>query len=191
MRLDWLRERASQQFFCLVFLPGLGLINPADFFTKILPAYRQIAALPFLYGTPFPIFHHPHPSHPILTIAPVVAMQSSTGTPLPKPPHNFTAFCFYLHCLLCLHASRLTRLCYSLVLSPTLSRETNAPANPGTTAGCWSLNFLCLFHSFLPSRRSPAFKFLKKHSWCLASSRKFATSLVLVYISIVLTLHAC
>ncbi len=87
MRLDWLKERASQQFFRLVFL--LGLINPADFFTitKILPVYRHIAALPFLTGTPHTPFlvctTPPSPSHPILTIAPVVAMQSSTGTPLP------------------------------------------------------------------------------------------------------------
>ncbi len=35
MRLDWIRERAGQKFSRLVFLPGL--INPADFFTKILP----------------------------------------------------------------------------------------------------------------------------------------------------------
>jgi hypothetical protein len=53
MRLDWLKERASQQFFRLVFLPGL--INPADFFTKILPVYRHLAALPFLHGTPYTI----------------------------------------------------------------------------------------------------------------------------------------
>ena len=57
MRLDWIRERAGQNFFRLVFLPGL--INPADFFTKILPIYRHIAALPFLHGTP----HHPQPPH--------------------------------------------------------------------------------------------------------------------------------
>ncbi len=50
MRLDWLKERAGQQFFRLVFIPGL--INPADVFTKILPIYRHIAALPFLHGTP-------------------------------------------------------------------------------------------------------------------------------------------
>jgi hypothetical protein len=84
MRLDWLKERASQQFFRLVFLPGL--INPADFFTKILPVYRHIAALlPFLHGTPYPTLFAPppSPSHPILTIDAVVAMQSSTGTPLP------------------------------------------------------------------------------------------------------------
>jgi hypothetical protein len=66
MRLDWLKERASQQFFCLVFIPGL--INPADFFTKILPIYRHIAALPFLHGTPYPIPFSPNPipitSHP-------------------------------------------------------------------------------------------------------------------------------
>ena len=59
MRLDWLKERASQHFFRLVFLPGL--INPADFFTKILPVYRHLAALPFLHGTPYPIPHAPTP----------------------------------------------------------------------------------------------------------------------------------
>jgi hypothetical protein len=48
MRLDWMKERASQKFFRLIFLPGL--INPADFFTKLLPVYRHIAALPFLHG---------------------------------------------------------------------------------------------------------------------------------------------
>ncbi len=53
MRLDWLKERASQLFFRLVFLPGL--INPADFFTKILSIYRHLAALLFLHGTPYPI----------------------------------------------------------------------------------------------------------------------------------------
>jgi hypothetical protein len=57
MRLDWIKERAGQKFFRLVFLPGL--INPADFFTKILPVYRHIAALPFLHGTPY----HPQPPH--------------------------------------------------------------------------------------------------------------------------------
>ena len=57
MRLDWIRERAGQNFFRLVFIPGL--INPADFFTKILPIYRHISALPFLHGTP----HHPPPPH--------------------------------------------------------------------------------------------------------------------------------
>jgi hypothetical protein len=82
MRLDWLKERASQQFFRLIFFPGL-IKNLADFFTKILPVYRHIAALPFLHGTPYPtsLAPPPSPSHPIHTIAPVVAMQSSTGTP--------------------------------------------------------------------------------------------------------------
>jgi hypothetical protein len=65
MRLDWLKERASQQFFRLVFIPGL--INPADFFAKI-PIYRHIAALPFLHGTPYLIPFPPNPlpitSHP-------------------------------------------------------------------------------------------------------------------------------
>ena len=59
MRLDWLKERVSQQFFRPVFLPGL--INPADFFTKILPIYRHIAALPFLHGTPYPTSSPPQP----------------------------------------------------------------------------------------------------------------------------------
>jgi hypothetical protein len=65
MRLDWLKERASQQFFRLVFLPGL--INPADFFTKILPVYRHLAALPFLHGTPYTIPYAltPHPTTPL------------------------------------------------------------------------------------------------------------------------------
>jgi hypothetical protein len=65
MRLDWLRERASKQFFRLVFLPDL--INPTDFFTKILPVYRHLAALPFLHGTPYPIPYAPtpHPTTPL------------------------------------------------------------------------------------------------------------------------------
>jgi hypothetical protein len=44
-----------------------GLINPADFFTKILPVYRHIAALPFLHGTwhsiPYPFCTAPPPHH--------------------------------------------------------------------------------------------------------------------------------
>ncbi len=56
MRLDWLKERAGQHFFRLVFLPGL--INPADFFTEILPIYRHLAALPFPH-TPSPASTQP------------------------------------------------------------------------------------------------------------------------------------
>jgi hypothetical protein len=55
MRLDWMKERAGQNFSRRVFLPGL--INPADFFTKFLPVYRHIVTLPFLHGTPY----HPQP----------------------------------------------------------------------------------------------------------------------------------
>jgi hypothetical protein len=58
MRLDRIMERAGQKLFSLVFLPGL--INPADFFNKILPNYRHIAALIFLHGTPY----HLPPPHP-------------------------------------------------------------------------------------------------------------------------------
>jgi hypothetical protein len=71
MRLDWLKERVSQKFLRLVFLPGL--INLSDFFTKILPVYRHIAALPFLHGTPY----YPQPTH---TITP----PNTTAT---HPPH--------------------------------------------------------------------------------------------------------
>ncbi len=86
MRLDWLKERVSQHFLRLVFLPGL--INPADFFTKILPVYRHLAALPFLHGTPYypqtqntsPTPNPPKPNH--LTPDPVVGTQHATGTHL-------------------------------------------------------------------------------------------------------------
>jgi hypothetical protein len=83
MRLHWLKERAGQQFFRLVFIPGI--INPAGFFTKILSIYRHIAALPFLHGTPYPIPFAPtlSPSHHIPITAPVAAMQSATRTHLP------------------------------------------------------------------------------------------------------------
>jgi hypothetical protein len=65
MRLDWLKERVGQQFFRLIFLPGL--ITPADFFIKILLVFRHIAALPFLHGTPYPIppALKPHPNTPL------------------------------------------------------------------------------------------------------------------------------
>jgi hypothetical protein len=67
MRPDWIKER-GQNFFRLVFLPGL--INPADFFTKILPVYRHIAALatlssrhPLPSATPTPFSPHTPPHH--------------------------------------------------------------------------------------------------------------------------------
>ncbi len=72
MRLDWIKERTGQNFVRLVFLPGL--INPADFFTKILPVYRHISALPLLHGTPY----HPQPPH------------LSASTPPPTTPHHLT-----------------------------------------------------------------------------------------------------
>ena len=92
----------------------------------------------------------------------------------PLTPLHF----FYLPRTPCFCASRLTRLCPALVPSPPLSRGTNAPANPGRSTGCWSFKLLvsCIIHysclcscltspflSFLPSRRSPAFKFFSKH----------------------------
>ncbi len=70
MRLDWVKKRASQNFFRLVFLPGV--INPADFFTKILSVYHHIAALPFLHGTPY----YPQPPH------------SFAATPPPTTPYH-------------------------------------------------------------------------------------------------------
>jgi hypothetical protein len=57
MGLDWIRERAGQNFFRLVFLPGL--INPADFFTKSLLVYR-----PYLSFTAPHTILHPHPFCP-------------------------------------------------------------------------------------------------------------------------------
>ncbi len=86
MRLDWLKERAGQQFFRLVFIPGL--INPADFFTKILPSTAKLTSLPYpsftaphtLYLLSPPL--SPSPSHYIPITASVAAMQSATGTNL-------------------------------------------------------------------------------------------------------------
>ena len=86
MRLDWLKERASQQFFRFVFLPGL--INPADFFTKILPVYRHLAALPFLHGTPYHIPHAPT-SHPI---TPLPINRSSRRDAVLDRDHPILAF---------------------------------------------------------------------------------------------------
>jgi hypothetical protein len=94
-------------------------------------------------------------------------------TNLPYPPLNLTTFCFsYLYFLPCCRfASRLTRLCCTLVLSPPLRRGPNAPANPGLAAGCCLQTFSCLtfllpmflhdftFPSCLPSRRLLVFKF--------------------------------
>jgi hypothetical protein len=101
MRLDWMKERAGQNFFRLVFLPGL--INPADFYTKILlPVYRYIAALPFLHGTPY----HPQPPHRFASTPPPIpphhhkyTFQSPRcrlrkGPPYLSFPFNPTAFCF-------------------------------------------------------------------------------------------------
>jgi hypothetical protein len=85
MRLDWIKERAGQNFFRLVLLAGL--INPADFFTKTLPVYRLIAALPCLHCTPYhPQLPHPFRHSPLPITQPhhnpVAAMQSATGTHL-------------------------------------------------------------------------------------------------------------
>ncbi len=72
--LDWIKVRAGQIVFRLAFfLPGS--INPADFFTKILPVYRTIA-LPFLHGTPY--HYHPQPPHPFPHIL----------LPITQPHHN-------------------------------------------------------------------------------------------------------
>jgi hypothetical protein len=103
MRVDWLKERVSQQFLRLVFLPGL--INPADFFTKILPAYRHISALPFLHGTPY----YPEPPHTYTQPNPTAlhsphARSSRQDTvnnrdppSLPSPQlHHLLCFTFYL-----------------------------------------------------------------------------------------------
>jgi hypothetical protein len=81
MRLDWIKERDGQNFFRLVFLAGL--INPADFFTKILPVYHHIAALPFLHGTPY----HPRPPHPFAPTPPSQTFQSPRYSLRQGPPY--------------------------------------------------------------------------------------------------------
>ncbi len=86
MRLDWIKERVDQKFFCFSFLPGL--INPTNFFTKILPVYRhshRSLTLPsrhHLSSSPPHPFPHTHP-HNLTTTVPVAAMQFATGTYLP------------------------------------------------------------------------------------------------------------
>jgi hypothetical protein len=189
MRLDWLKERASQQFFRFVFLPGL--INPADFFTKILPVYRHIAALPFLHGTPIPYpFCTAPPPHHIPSspcIDAVVAMSLRQGLPYHSLPITSPRF-FLPSFFLTPPASRLTRLCYSLVLSPSLSRGTNAPTNPGPTTGCWSskplrvLAFILAFvlpdltfSSLILSRRNARLQVFKIFLVVLRFSRNFAS----------------
>jgi hypothetical protein len=74
MRLDWLMDRVTQKLFHLCFIPGV--INPSDFFTKILSFYRHIAALPFLHGTPY----HPPSIHPVVRNRPLRFMTPSSGT---------------------------------------------------------------------------------------------------------------
>ena len=126
MRLDWIRERAGQNFFRLVFLPGL--INPADFFTKILPIYRHISALPFLHGTP----HHPPPPHNFApTIPPTTPhhhrRSSRRDAVRHRDPPNLLPAC---------NASNKPSL-PPVLLPHHPSRATNAPDNPGPSAGCW------------------------------------------------------
>jgi hypothetical protein len=138
MRLDWLKERADQQFFRLIFLPGL--IKPADFVTKILPVYRHIAALPFLHGTPYPIPSalQPNPITPLPRHRSSWRCSPRQGpTPLPYPTCSLTAF-FFTPPFTPVH-SRIAPITPSLtpVLPPTLNRDHNAPANPKPTAGCW------------------------------------------------------
>ena len=101
MRLDWVKERVSQNFLRLVFLPGL--INPADCFTKILPVYRHIAALPFLHGTPYlpSTSTHPHPPQPHRnppTTRPIKSSRCSErqGPPFPSITLAYHLLCFFL-----------------------------------------------------------------------------------------------
>ncbi len=151
MRLDWIKERAGQNFFRLVFLPGL--INPADFFTKILPVYRHIAALPFLHGTPY----HPQPTHSFASTPPPTTPPSHTfQSPRKGPPYLNLPLIqphLFLHIpapLPACNASNKPSLppCSS---SPPLRRDPNAPDNPGPAAGCWSSNLFvsCIFLAYV------------------------------------------
>jgi hypothetical protein len=154
MRLDWIKERAGQIFFRLVFLPGL--INPADFFTKILSVYAPSHRRPTLPSrhplsssthTPFRFYtptHHTPPSHTFQSPrcsprqgAPYLSLpltQPHFVLPIPAP-------------LPACNASNKPSLppCSS---SPPLRREPNAPANHGPAAGCWSSNLFvsCVLH---------------------------------------------
>ena len=100
MRLDWLKERVSQNLLRLVFLPGL--INPSDFFTTILPVYRHIAALPFLHGTPY----YPQPPHTIIPPNPTATHNTPTTRPIQSsrcserqgPPFPSITLAYHLLC---------------------------------------------------------------------------------------------
>jgi hypothetical protein len=119
MRLDWIKERAGQNFFRLVFLPGL--INPADFFTKILPVYRHIAALTFLHGTPY---YHPQPPHPFpLPITQLHHHSSRRDAVRDRDPPTLAFpslqhILFYLSPSPCQHVTLLTSLRCTPVLLP-------------------------------------------------------------------------
>ncbi len=130
MRLDWLKERASQQFFRLVFPPGLiapcQLLyqNPSRLPTPRFPTLPSWNPTPYLFCTAPPPSHTP--SSPLLQSSRCSLRQ---GLPYHSLPFTSTHF-FYLHCLVCFHASRLTRLCYSLVLSSSLSCQRSRYRSP-------------------------------------------------------------
>ncbi len=90
MRPDWIKERAGQNFFRLVFLPDWPH-QPRRLLHKTLaclPSHRRPtfpSRHPLSSSTPTPFrCHPPHPPHPtIIPNGPVAAMQSATGTTLP------------------------------------------------------------------------------------------------------------
>jgi hypothetical protein len=137
MNLDWLKEWASQQFLRLVFLSGL--INPADFFTKILPVYHHIGALPFLHGTVY-CPQPPHTStHPTSTTIQPPHVRSSRRNaardrdpPSLPPPPSSSGFTSKLALILS-HS-----LASNPLFSPAfLNKEPDAPAHLGPTATPW------------------------------------------------------
>jgi hypothetical protein len=132
------------------FLPGL--INTADFFTKILPVYRHIAALlfpswhPLPSSTPTPFCCHPLAHH---TPPPSTTFQSPQSSPRQGPlylslpltqPHFVLPIPVPMPAC---NASNKPSLppCSS---STPLRREPNAPDHPGPTAECWFQTFLYL-----------------------------------------------
>ena len=154
MRLDWLKERVSQNLLRLVFLPGL--INPSDFFTKILPVYRHIAALPFLHGTPYypQPTHTTTPPHPTAThpshARSVVRTQRTTGTHLSShhlsfQPRTSLYNLFFIYSL---------ALPFTICFSPCiLNRGPDAPAHRSLTNAPWVSPFTvvsCLCLRYLP-----------------------------------------
>ncbi len=164
MRLDWVKERVSQHFLRLVFLPGL--INPSDFFTNVLPVscispHFTLPPSPSFTAPPTilkpytlpPIPSQPHtpPTQHHLSPDSVVGTQRATGIHLPSHHLSFTTYLFlpFIFPLkMCIASNKPLPTPVSF---PPLRRGSNASSNPGPAAGCWSFkSFLsCIILAFV------------------------------------------